>query len=490
MNTAIIYRLLGAVLVALAAAFSLSLLIGLYYGDPWGAPSTLAFAQAALIALGLALLCRIRGQRGGVQFFRREALCGIGLSWLLATAIGSLPYALIAETGTFADALFESASGFTTTGATAYPDFADFPESLLFFRSLSQWVGGLGVVVFFVALLSSLGAGAKILFSNESSGTSADFEHGRIQRGALQLLSLYLGLSLACAIAYHIAGMQSFDAICHAMTTIATGGFSTEAKSIEGFDSAAIEWIAIAFMTVSATTFVFAIRLFRGKFRVLRQNHEVFWFYVSLLGAIALMTLFLVDQRGALPSQAMVREAAFQVVSIHTTTGYSSADFGAWLPPAQALLLILMVFGGCSGSTAGGVKMVRIVVAVRAAARSVVHAFRPNLARPIRMGDQPLHERSIHSAVMFLTLTALIYLASNLIVAANEPHLDFLSLTSCVHATLFNIGPGFGAVGPAEHFGFLRDSTKTFLAVLMVLGRLELYAILVLFVPSAWKKYS
>ncbi len=477
------------VLLALAAAFGICACAGLLMGESIHDESIHAFAMTVGISITLAGLFHLLGRRGELKLFRREALCAIGLSWILATIIGALPYGLTTHSF-MADAIFESASGLTTTGATAYGDFADFPKSLLLWRSLSQWVGGLGVVVFFVAVLSSLGAGAKILFSNESSGTSADFDHGRIQSGALHLMLFYLGISFACMLAYKFGGMDWFQAINHAMTTVATGGFSTEAASIEHFQSPTIEWISTIFMALSATTFVYMIRLIRGQTHILRQNHEVWWYYGILVASIGLLTLYLVELTGELPDHHMVRMAAFQAVSIMTTTGYSSTNFDEWLPPAKMLLMILMFIGGCSGSTGGGVKVVRIVIAIRAAIRSITHSFRPNITVPMRMGGQHLSESAIHNVILFLMLMAALQIFSMLFISALEPDLSFLGVFSSIQATLFNIGPGFEAVGPTENFHFLRATTKIFLSLLMILGRLELYAVMVLFVPSVWRRFS
>lgn len=462
---------------------------GLALGEKFSDPSIIGFLDTIGITLGISAILYIFGRKGVTKLFRREALVAIGLSWILATLVGALPYLFTLHCD-FSDGIFESASGLTTTGATAFSDFNEFPKSLLLWRSMSQWVGGLGVVVFFVAILSSLGAGAKILFSNESSGTSADFDHGRIQSGATQLMIFYLATSFTCALAYKFGGMDWFQAINHSMTTVSTGGFSTEALSLEEFQSPLLEWISIFFMAICGTTFVYLIRLLRGQTHILKQNHEVYWFYTLILVSTALLVLFLVDQTGQLPNHDSIRAATFQCVSIITTTGYSTTDFDQWLPPAKMILLIIMFIGGCSGSTSGGVKVVRIVIATRAAMRSITHAFRPNVTIPMRMGGQTLGERAIHSVILFLILMAGLQLLAMLFVSANEPHISFLTVFSCVQATLFNIGPGFDAVGPTENFHFLRSSTKVFLSLLMIIGRLEIYAILVLFVPSAWKRFS
>ena len=296
MNTPIIFRLLCMVMLALAAAFAASIATGLLMGESFGDRSVRAFLFTIAVSLVAAGIFHLLGRRGQAKLFRREALFAIGLSWIVATLIGALPYVFIVEGCDFSDGIFESASGLTTTGATAFNNFSEFPASLLFWRSLSQWAGGLGVVVFFVALLSSLGAGAKILFSNESSGASSDFEQGRIQKGAFTLLVYYLSISAACMTAYRLGGMDWFQAVNHAMTTIATGGFSTEAGSFEDFQSPRLEWIAIVFMALSATTFVYVIRLLQGRTEILRQNSEVGWFYAILAASTVLLTVYLIEK--------------------------------------------------------------------------------------------------------------------------------------------------------------------------------------------------
>jgi len=478
------------VLLALCAAFLSCIGVGLLMGESFGDRSLMAFEMTIVVSLMLALVFYLLGKRGKAKLYRREALCAIGLSWLLATIVGAIPYMLAVEGCDISDAIFESSSGLTTTGATAFWNFYEFPASLLFWRSLSQWVGGLGVIVFFVAILSSLGAGAKILFTNESSGTSADFDQGRVQHGAFVLMLYYLAISAACVVAYRVAGMNWFQAINHAMTTVATGGFSTEATSIAEFNSPAIEWVSIIFMALSATTFLFVIRIIRGQTHILRQNHEVYWFYSILVASTGLLMLFLVELTGELPNLDSLRMAAFQATSIMTTTGYASTNFDAWLPSAKMLLIILMFIGGCSGSTAGGVKVIRIAVALRAALRSITHAFRPSVTINMRMSGQNLSERAIHNVVLFLMLMAALQIVSMLFISAMEPELSFLGAFSCVQATLFNIGPGFDAVGPMENFHFMRPTTKIFVSLLMILGRLELYAVLVLFAPSVWRRFS
>ncbi len=490
MNTAIIYRLLGMILISLSGAFTCCILAGTLTGEKITDPSTQAFIATIVICMFTGgILLRI-GKRGSKKLFRREALCVIGLSWITASTVGALPYFLIVEDCTFADALFESTSGLTTTGATAFPNFYEFPKSLLFWRSLSQWFGGLGVVVFFVAILSSLGAGAKILFSNESSGASSDFDHGRIQSGAFYLMLYYLGLSTTCMLAYKFGGMTWFQAVNHMMTTVSTGGFSTEAMSMEQFQSPLLEWICILFMVLGGITFVFVINLLLMRKNRFRDRDEITCFLGILIVSSLLLTLYLVEQSGELPTHDSFRTAVFQAVSIMTTTGYSSTDFDSWLTSAKIILLMLMLIGGCSGSTSGGIKVVRTIIAVKTVLQSVVLSFRPNLTRPIRINGRVLKESTIQSVIIFVTLNITICIISMFYVSSIEPALTPMETFSCVQATLFNIGPGFDSLGPTQNFGFLHSFTKVYLSLLMILGRLELYAVLVLFYPNIWKQYS
>lgn len=477
------------VLIVLSGAFTLCILAGVLNRETLADASIQAFMISIIVCMIAARVLFHLGRNGSKSLFRREALCVIGLSWIMASAVGALPYFLIVENCTFADALFESTSGLTTTGSTAFANFYEFPKSLLFWRSLSQWFGGLGVVVFFVAILSSLGAGAKILFSNESSGTSSDFDHGRVQRGAFYLMLYYLGLSVVCMFAYRLGGMNWFQAINHMMTTVSTGGFSTEPISMEQFQSPLLEWICILFMILGGTTFVFVISLIRMRKNRFDEHDEIVYFLCILAVSSLLITLYLTKQTGEWPDHNSFRTATFQVVSIMTTTGFSSTNFDTWLPTGKVVLLILMLIGGCSGSTSGGIKVVRLMIAVKTVLQSVVLAFRPNLTKPIQINGRTLNESSIQSVVTFILLTVVIVVFSILFVSSIESVLTPMEAFSCVQATFFNIGPGFDAIGPTQNFGFLHGFTKVYLSLLMILGRLEFYAVLVLFYPKIWKQY-
>lgn len=492
MNIKILQKLLSYVYFALASALLVCMLGGLWMGESLDSLPIKGFLKSILIVLLAAITLKVAAWKDAenTAFFRREALCTIGLTWLSTSLLGALPFYFGLEDCHFLDAIFESTSGLTTTGATIFKDFSELSYSLFLWRSLSQWIGGLGVLVFFVAILTSLGAGAKILFSNESSATASDFEQGRIQDGVIKLLTFYFGLTVLCFFAYKLAGMNWFDAVNHAMTTIATGGYSTHAESFAYFDNFKIEIVSIVFMLLSATTFIFLIRLLEGSKDVLKRGDEVYTFYSITL----ISTLLIALSIQALPSEfsnlSPLREAVFQTVSIITTTGYTSGNYDLWTPSAKILLMFLMVIGGCSGSTSGGLKIIRILIAFKAIFKTIVQTYRPNKTIITRIGSKTLNDAFVQNVLLYILFIFTIQGISVIILSLLEPSLNLISVFSVVQSSLYNIGPGFEAVGPANNYGFLQDPTKLFLSFLMILGRLEIYALVVLFLPNIWKRYA
>lgn len=491
MNYTLLLRLLSYIIFVVGFAFVTSASVGLFYwDDPIEQQSVqgllLSFAISSILALILFLLSR----KADFKLFRKEALALIGLSWIVTSILGAIPYYLILKDCGFADALFESASGLTTTGASVFTNYEEFPRSLLFWRCFSQWIGGLGVVVLFVAILSSLGAGAKLLYTNEASGHSMDIEESRVQSGVFRIMGLYGILTVACAVLLYFAGMNPFEAICHAFTALSTGGFSTHSASVEGFNSAAIEWILIVFMALGGTSFFLLLQVFRKGIKECKNNIEFKVYYAIIIVTSILLFLFLERQYEWKNYGENFRAATFQVVSIMTTTGYSSTNFNLWLPAAKVLLLILMCIGGSSGSTAGGLKVIRITIGMRIILRSIEQSFRSHIVRPIRINGRSINDAARVNTLVFLLTFALIAMASFFILSIFEKNLDLLSGASAIAASLFNIGPGFNLVGPTQNFSFFSDYSKIFLSLLMIVGRLEAYAILVLFSPSLWKRFT
>lgn len=491
MNYPLLFRLIAFIVLAVAAAMSASLGVAFLYDEWLHWPAAIeGFVVSILVALVLGVLLRFLGRKADMRFFKKEALALIGISWILASILGSLPYYLILPDSHFSDAIFESTSGFTTTGASVFTGFESWPRSLLFWRCLTQWIGGLGVVVFFVAILGSLGASGKILFTNESSGTSTDIDAGRFQSGVLQILYFYLAISALCCLAMRFFGLSWYDAVCHTFTTISTGGFSTNSLSIQGFQNPALEWCMIVFMILGGTSFILLLRLVRGDIRAFRRNDEFKVYFMVLFVATLVLTLLRVEDRGELALYENLRAAAFQAVSIMTTSGFSSENFDLWQTPAKMILLALMLIGGCTSSTAGGAKVLRIVILFKVLLQNVEKSYRPNVVRPVKVNGRTLQEANRDNAIGFLTLMISILLISVVGISLIEHQESVATAFSIVYCTLFNIGPGLDQVGPASNFGFLKPVTKFFLSLLMIMGRLELYAILVLFSPSLWRKFS
>lgn len=491
MNYRLISRLLSVIVSTLALAFIICLGLGQWFDtsiredgvfDEW--------LVSTAVAAGLAIIFYVLGRDAGNRLLRKEALTVIGLGWLLASLIGAIPYYLILEEATLGDAVFESTSGLTTTGATVFSNLEIMPTSLLFWRCLSQWIGGLGVVVFFVAILSSLGAGAKILFSHESTGNSADIESGRIQSGVTQIIVLYLGLSVACTVAYHLCGMSWFDSICHMFTTVSTGGFSTYSTSISAFQSPLIEWVAILFMALGGTSFFVMLRVFRGDWKSLVRNTEVMYYYLLLAVVSILLTIMLVGEMGVTNVHEALREATFQTVSIMTTTGYTTVDYQIWPPVGHTLLLLLMIIGGCSGSTSGGTKVVRFAVVVKVVKQQIERAYRTRVVRPLYMNGRVLDKEDQEGVINYILVLGIVSFVSMLVISLIEHDLSYEGGFSAMLSCLYNIGPGFNEIGPTLTYGYFSGTAKLFLSLLMVMGRLELYAILVLFAPSLWKRFT
>lgn len=496
MNYRILFKLLSVIMSTVAIAFLVSYAVGGIFF--WGRPEQevqdewwLCIAIAGL----LAVLFRVLGMRASPKIFRKEGLAIIGLGWILASLVGALPYALCVPEASVADAIFESTSGLTTTGASVISDIESMPHSILFWRCLSQWIGGLGVVVFFVSLLSFLGAGAKILYSNESSGHSTDIESGRIQKGVIQIIWLYLILSAFCATAYRLGGMNWFDAVCHMFATIATGGFANYNAGFGAFQSPLLEWIAIVFMILGGTSFFFMIRICVRRNLGACKNTEVAVYYAIAVFVSLLITVIVwwhekhIRYTDPMPFMDALRTGTFQVVSIMTTTGFTTVDYQQWLPVTHTILLGLMIIGGCSGSTAGGIKVVRMVVAIKVSLRQIEQAFRSHVVRPIRMNGRVLDNEDQDAVLRFLLLYTLICVAALPIISVSQVSLSFEGSIATLFACFFNIGPGFAEVGPAANYDFMSPFTKLFLSLLMILGRLELYAVLVLFAPSLWRKF-
>ena len=373
-------------------------------------------------------------------------------------------------------------------------DLDAWPRGILLWRAVSQWLGGLGILVLFVALLSSLGAGTKSLFRKESSFEASDVSNAKIKDTALLLWKIYTVLTVSCALGMKALGMSWFDASAHALTTVSTGGFSTHDESIGFFSdwdtSFAIEMWTVLFMLLGSISFLIYVVILNKNWKRLRSEEEAKWYLILLAIAIVLV-VGIKYGLGDTEFLASIRGAIFTVVSIASSTGYGTVDFEAWPVGAHFIVLGLMLMGGCAGSTAGGAKVSRIILLVRSVHQEIVQAFRPNQVFRLQVNGNPISDQSRSQTVLFVALFWFIAIVSMMVVAILETAhgVDFETTIAAVLTTLSNIGPGFGDVGPTDNFGHFRQPTLVYLALLMVMGRLEIFAFLVLFVPAAWRKF-
>ena len=494
MNFRIVSKTLGVLALLVGVTLSFCWAYAYYASTREGASQTDQDAvQAFMISTGVAggtgLLLILVGFGTLNQVLRREAMVIVGLAWIEVSLLGAVPYILCSPGLPPIGAFFESVSGFTTTGSTVMTDIEAFPDAILLWRSISQWMGGIGILVVFVAVLSFLGVGSRSLIQQESSLNISDAGLARIQDVAFTLLKVYLALTAICFLGLLALGMDYFDSICHAMTTIATGGFSPKNASIGHYNDLWIEgWIAI-FMFLSSISFMLYVFVISGRWSRLKAEEEgKYYLGLALISVLAISAdLYLATDKYSFTES--FHEAFFNVISISTTTGYAVSDYDQWPLFSRMLLIILMLVGGCAGSTAGGIKMNRMILFAKISFRELVRSFRPNQVFRIKLNGGAPDEKFIVTTSFFIAIGFVIAGVSTLVVTLLEPELDLLSSVGCVFATLFNTGPGFEAVGPTDNFRILNPATMILLSFLMILGRLEFFALLVLFVPSLWKKY-
>lgn len=473
--------MIGVLIALVGVSMSFSLFWSLYLGEP--------DVAALLESIGICLVCGgvlfAAGWRSTQPILRREGMAVVGLGWLLAALFGALPFYLSGATPLFADAYFESMSGFTTTGSTILTNIEATPRGVLFWRSFIHWLGGMGIVVLFVAILPMLRAGGKQLFRSEVPGPTADTLRPRVKETASMLWKIYVSISAVEVVLLYAQGLSFYDALCHAFGTMATGGYSTKNASVGHFASSGIDWTITFFMILAGTNFGLYFRFFGGRFNVFSRDSE-FRFYIGLIVAATVLVCYDLISHDIYSSLAdVLRYAAFQVVAIITTTGFGTADFEQWPTLSKLVILSLMFVGGCAGSTGGGVKVIRILVLAKSAALGVERVFRPHVVRALRIGDTPVDDDLRDAIHVYFILIVGIFLVCSLYMASLG--LDLLTATTSVIATLNNIGPGLSAVGPVQNFSVIPESGKWLLSLCMVLGRLELFAVLVLFVPSFWR---
>ena len=478
MRLSIIIKVTGFILRGFGLMFLWPLAVAVYY-EEWADLGGYALAGVLAAATGQAMWLARREREPDLR--RIEALAVVAATWLVVALLGAVPYVWVGLSPI--DALFESMSGFTTTGATIFTDFDQFGRGLFFWRSLTQWLGGMGVITLFVAVLPRLAMGVGRLFFAEAPGPTDEKLTPHIRKTATVLWRLYAGLTLTEFLALSVAGMPLYDALCHAMTTLAAGGFSPHALSIAGYENAAIEWIICVFMFLAGVSFALQYRALLGRPGVLVRDEEFRVYGAIVLVAAVLLTGFLWRADGELT--VALRHGLFQTLSILTTTGYASVDFQLWNDQTRMILLTLMFIGGCAGSAAGGPKVIRHLLIGRYTMTELRRTLHPRGVLPVKIGGKVVSDDVMRTVLVFflfyILMTALCVIAVVLLGA------DLITGITATMATLGNVGPGLGQVGPMANYGHLHPLSKLVLTGAMWIGRLEVLTVLALLRPEVWR---
>lgn len=481
LNLKIIFNIIGFLLMLNGLFMMLGIPFSLYYGDDDVIVLLLCGLGTSLIGGLLVLLTRDHEK----ELRRREGYVVVSSGWLALTLFGALPFVIHGSIPSFTDAFFEIMSGFTTTGATILDNIEELPHGLLFWRSITQWLGGMGIIVLSIAVLPILGIGGMQLFVAEVPGPTKDKIHPRVKETAKRLWGIYLILTATEAALLLIGGMNLFDAINHSFTTMATGGFSTKQDSIAAFDSPFIHYVIILFMFLGGTNFTLHYYLLHRKLKPFKENEE-FKFYVKLLAVFSSIVVIglVLNDYGSI--EKSIRDGIFQVVSIVTTTGYITSDFELWGFAFQIIFFILFFTGGSAGSTGGGVKMVRHLLLIKNSIAELKRLIHPRAVIPVRLNKTAVPSDIISNVVAFFLFYIFIFVVGTLIMAALG--LDFHTSLGAAASALGNVGPGIGDIGPSSTFSHLPEIGKWVLSFLMLLGRLEIFTVLLIFTPAFWQK--
>jgi trk system potassium uptake protein TrkH len=481
MNIALVLNLTGVVLLFSSLFMLVPLLTSLFYRGT----DLSAFAVSFLISLfsGLLLYFMTKSQKK-VELRHREGFAVVTISWLVMTFFGCLPYMLSGPSLSFTNAYFEAMAGFTTTGASVMSDLESLPHGILLWRSMTQWMGGMGIIVFSLAILPMLGAGGMQLFKAEVPEIGVEKLKPRILDMAKSLWYIYAGLTMVLIILLFITSMSFFDAVCHGLTTMATGGFSTKTASVAYFQDTYADVIITIFMFLAGINFSLHFYALRGNFSHYAKSGEFRFYSATVLVAIAIITFNIRSDYSSLLEA--LRYASFQVVSIITTTGFTTADYEIWPGLAQMLLICLMFFGGMVGSTGGGMKQVRILLMFKQAYREMYHLIHPRAVSALKLDDKNIPKETLGGIWGFLFLFILITVIASILLTAMG--VDMVTATSTVISAMSNVGPALGDAGPTENYEMIPVAGKWVLILCMLAGRLEIYTVILLFMPMFWEK--
>jgi len=479
-------NIIALLLVFISIAMAATGAGALFYED--GAAPAL-FASAGITLLVGTVTYAFTKFEKGEQLTAREGYAIVTLAWTSLAVFGALPFLLSGTLDGVVPAIFESMSGFTTTGATVFSDVESLPEGILLWRSVTHWIGGMGIIVLAIAILPYVGVGGMQLFRAEVPGPTPERLRPRITQTAKLLWSVYVGLTGVQILLYLFGGMSLFDAVNHAFATLATGGFSTRNASIAGFDSAYIHYVTIIFMYIAGVNFALHFRAATGHLEYFRDEEWRFYTMVVVGAGLFLMVSHLMAGSYGLSAAGMehaLRDGMFQAVAITTTTGFVSADFEVWTPAAQGLLVALMFVGGMAGSTGGGIKAVRVLVLLRHTASEIRKHLHPRAILMVRVGKHSVREEVLLNILGFVSLYVLLVLFGGMLLTFFG--MDILTAVGASAASVGNIGPGLGGVGATDNYGWITNPGLIVITFLMLVGRLEIYTVLLLFHPDTWKR--
>ncbi len=465
---------LGSVLMFLGGVAGVFALYAAIVAEPVS-----GFLAYLAVCLPLGLVLRVYG-RSDVDPGRREAIATVLLTWFLVPIIGALPYMVTAHLP-FTQAVFESTSGFTATGATVIEFFETMPRSLLLWRAVTQWFGGIGIIVLFVAVFPQLSIAGRQMFFTELPGVTDERITPRLRFTAVAVLAVYSGLTVLCTASFALRGMPFSEALGHAFSTVSAGGFAMHGDGLTRYNDPGVEWIAIVFMVVAGLSLPLLWRTITGRFLLPLRDTEV-RVYLAVMAAASLALIFVIWDEG---QTGTVRKAVFQAVSVMTTTGYATSDYVTWGEPAQAVLLMLMLVGGSAGSASGGVKVMRWLIIAKNTVREVRRVLHPRAVLPVRVGRAIVPEEVLRAVAAFITLyTSLFAFSTVALVMLGTPFVE--ALTSSI-ACIGNVGPGLGAVGPYDSYAQMHPAGQLILSFVMFAGRLEVVTVFVVFTPAWWR---
>ncbi len=481
LNYRIIIKVNGIILIILGISMIPSFIVSLIYEEQ----SYLSIIFASLISLVFGFILRQIDVKSD-KFSYSEGIGIVAIGWFLSSVIGALPFIFSGYIINPIDAFFETVSGFTTTGASILTDIEALPKGILFWRSFTHWLGGVGILVFAVALLPSIGVGSIQIIKAESSGPKVDKITHKISDNAKILYIIYTIMTFAEIILLLFGGLNFYDAFVHTFATVGTGGFSVYNQSIAHFDSTYIDLVISFFMFLSGSNFALYFSLYKGKWRSVVKDDEYRFYFVMVFASTTIIALNLLSNGAYESIGTALRYSFFQVCSITTETGFATANFDQWPVLSKLILFILIFIGGCTGSTSGGIKSLRIVVALRIIKREFTKKLHPRAMIPIRINNRPISTDSVSDILSFIVLYLTTFIVGTFLLAFDD--ISLMTAASSVAACIGNTGPGFDVVGPAGNYSSLSNFSTAVLSVIMLIGRLELYSVYILFIPAFWKQ--